>query len=217
MSGKGLVGYAPEVTDDQIATLGVSDAVARSVKRKLYHKYLSTIMEELMALSSSGSLLFYVNGEIVRMRPFTSYFVNDHPEGQLICLIFDSPKAAMPCRMCTTPKDILHEWDRLGRNRLLQETRDHIEQLCRDVEARVSQMVGRRGQAVEGGDIELEGQVRTLGSIEKEAAKTSVHIDNVSTCIHTYLPTHGRLQPHDALTTDVRGTGERHMVVSLGI
>lgn len=179
-TGKVLLGYAPEVTAAQASNLNVSDAIMGVIKRRLYHKYLSTVMEELNKMASRGDLLLYINGDIRRLRPFVSYFVNDHPEGQLICLVFDSAQAQLPCRACLTPRAQLHNWDNLQPMRVMEDVKATVQKLCKEVGARVDDMWRKKNNLPQAAPAEDGGEPRTLGDIEDDASKMSVHLDEVS-------------------------------------
>lgn len=173
-----LLGYAPEITPEQAANLNVSDDVLRSIKRRLYHRYLSAIMEDLNDMASRGDLLLYVNGDIRRLRPFVSYFINDHPEGQLICLVFDSGVASRPCRACLTLKCNLHQWDNIGQMRLMGDVRRNVEKWCLEVEQRSDQLWRKKNHLPEA---LYDKPTRPYEAIENDARELSLHLDKVCT------------------------------------
>lgn len=174
------MGYAPEISATQAASLGVSDTVLRVMKRRLYHRYLEVMMTELTDMAKKSDLLLYLNGDVRRVWPVVSYFANDHPEGQLICLVYDSAKANRPCRFCLTLQANLHVWDLHGDPRIMSETKKRVEDLCKEVDDRVEQRWRRGGASDRGGDVDEHISARTIADIENDSSDLSVHLDPVS-------------------------------------
>ena len=161
--GKGLIGYAPDIPPELLARMQLAEDVERRVRRALYHAYLEHIISAFEQHSPDGMLLL-VNGKIRRFFPVISLFVTDHPEGQLICCCYDGSKATMPCRICSTLRQNLHEWDLWGPMRVMRESQAWVTDLMQKRKTRIDTNTGP-----------------DLGRIAEQAKGRSLHLQKVRT------------------------------------
>lgn len=139
----------------------LSEALERHLRRALYHEYLEHIITALSEAFRDG-LLLLVNGRIRRFFLAISLFVADHPEGQLICLCYDSAKATMPCRICSTLRQHLHSWDQWGPMRVMHQSVEWVTDLVNKRRTRIETNTGP-----------------TLGEVAEQAKERSIHLQKV--------------------------------------
>jgi hypothetical protein len=109
------LGYLPSGIEFSSAD---AQAVAqKKVLLKLKHACLAAMFDEMKGPSDRRMFLLHINGELYRVVPVVSFFINDTAEADELTAHYSTSDVENPCRFCQVRKADRHE-PKLGEPRL---------------------------------------------------------------------------------------------------